>query len=112
MESGNHRMRTYGMFLAGGMIGAGIALLLAPQSGKRTRRDIRHLGEKVVKKSEVIGMELRHSLDRLADNVSEKWHDGLELSRDLSKKTGREVRRAMQSGKAFLQDGAQRIHVS
>ena len=34
-------------FLAGGLIGAGVALLLAPQSGKKTRKQIRELAEDV-----------------------------------------------------------------
>lgn len=29
-------------FLLGGAVGAGLALLLAPQSGKKTRRQIQH----------------------------------------------------------------------
>ncbi|BCB96704.1 hypothetical protein JZK55_16260 [Dissulfurispira thermophila] len=34
-------------FLLGGMVGAGLALLLAPQSGVETRRKIRELTEEV-----------------------------------------------------------------
>ncbi len=32
-------------FLIGGAVGAGLALLLAPQTGAKTRRQIRHLAE-------------------------------------------------------------------
>ncbi|MEW5747039.1 MAG: YtxH domain-containing protein [Nitrospirota bacterium] len=32
-------------FLLGGAVGAGVALLLAPQSGKKTRRQIHHFAE-------------------------------------------------------------------
>ena len=32
-------------FLIGGAVGAGVALLMAPQSGKRTRRQIKDLAE-------------------------------------------------------------------
>lgn len=31
--------------LVGGLVGAGVALLLAPQSGRRTRRKLRHKAE-------------------------------------------------------------------
>ncbi len=109
MENSNHRMRTYGAFLAGGLIGAGVAILFAPHSGKRTRREIRHLGKKVLRKSEAIGMDLRHSLDNLVDDVSEKLRDGVELGRDLTKKTGKEVRHALRSGTSYLKEGVQRI---
>ena len=32
-------------FLVGGAVGAGLALLLAPQTGKKTRRQIREIAE-------------------------------------------------------------------
>ena len=35
-------------FLIGGIVGAGLALLLAPQSGRRTRRQIADMAEDVV----------------------------------------------------------------
>lgn len=34
-------------FLAGGLIGAGLALIFAPQSGKKTRKQIREFAEDV-----------------------------------------------------------------
>lgn len=34
-------------FLIGGLVGAGLALLLAPQSGKKTRRQIADLADDV-----------------------------------------------------------------
>jgi gas vesicle protein len=64
-------------FLAGSIIGAGIALLFAPQSGRRTRRDIKYLGEKTLRGTEKIGMDLRHSLESVSDDISEKLKDGL-----------------------------------
>lgn len=38
-------------FLLGGMVGAGLALLLAPQSGAETRRKIREITEEVKEKT-------------------------------------------------------------
>lgn len=35
-------------FLIGGIVGAGLALLLAPQTGKRTRKQIAEMAEDVV----------------------------------------------------------------
>ena len=37
-------------FLLGGMVGAGIAILLAPQSGRETREKIKELAETVKEK--------------------------------------------------------------
>ncbi|OGW33362.1 MAG: hypothetical protein A2X59_05385 [Nitrospirae bacterium GWC2_42_7] len=38
-------------FLLGGVVGAGIALLLAPQSGQETRQKIKELADEVKEKS-------------------------------------------------------------
>ena len=37
------------LLVAGGIIGAGVALLFAPQSGERTRKDLVRLGKKLKK---------------------------------------------------------------
>jgi gas vesicle protein len=42
-------MRTVCIALAAAAVGAGTALLFAPQSGERTRRQIRHKAEDLVK---------------------------------------------------------------
>ena len=44
-EDRNLGMITIFSFLVGGAVGAGLALLLAPQSGKKTRRQLRELAE-------------------------------------------------------------------
>jgi len=77
MEMPNGKLRTIGTFVAGGLIGAGIAILLAPQSGKRTRRELRHMGRKALHKSEALGMDLRNSFHNLVDDVSSRFKDGV-----------------------------------
>ncbi|MBZ5498182.1 MAG: YtxH domain-containing protein [Acidobacteriia bacterium] len=98
MEVRNGRMSTLGSIAVGGLLGAGIALLFAPQSGKRTRRDLRHFGKKVLNKSEAIGMDLCHSVDNLVNGVSEKVYDGVERSLDWTKRATRDVQCAVGSG--------------
>lgn len=69
-------------FLAGSIVGGCIALLFAPQSGSRTRRDIKYLGEKALKQTEKIGMDLRHSVQDMADDISENLNEGLRRVND------------------------------
>ena len=45
MTAGNGYAAGAGAFLIGAMLGAGTALLMAPQSGARTRRQIRYYAE-------------------------------------------------------------------
>jgi gas vesicle protein len=73
---GSKAIKTVGSLLVGGVVGAGVALLFAPQSGRRTRRDIRYLGKKALNRSESMVMDWRRSFDNLLDDVSEKLHRG------------------------------------
>ncbi len=65
----NERYQSGGMgFLAGamigGLIGAGVALLFAPQSGEDTRKMLR-------KKANELGKEF----EEMKDNVNEQWKE-------------------------------------
>lgn len=96
MEMQNGKIRTIGTFVVGGLIGAGVAILFAPQSGKRTRRELRHMGKKVLHKSEALGMDIRNSLDNLVDDISTKLKDGVARGRDWSQQAKKDVRNHIQ----------------
>jgi len=60
MKTGK-KMRTIGWALGAGLAGAGAALLLAPRSGRVTRRLIRH-------KAEDFGHGAREAYERVKEN--------------------------------------------
>jgi gas vesicle protein len=64
-------------FIAGTLLGAGVALLFAPQSGRKTRRDIRQFAEKTGNKVEAAQLKLHHSVENIIGDVSEKLQEGL-----------------------------------
>jgi len=55
-----------GSFLLGAAIGAGIALLLAPQSGAETRRDLK-------RKARQVSDAAKDAADELSDNVVDRY---------------------------------------
>ncbi len=63
-------------FLLGGMVGAGLALLLAPQSGQETRRRIKELAEDASDKTSdyYVHMKdkIRSSIEKGKDMLEEK----------------------------------------
>jgi len=63
-------------FLLGGMVGAGLALLLAPQSGQETRRKIKELADEAKEKaSEYTGTakeRIRSTVEKGKDFFEEK----------------------------------------
>ena len=102
MEARNEKCNGVLLFAAGSLIGAGVALLLAPQSGKRTRRDIVHLGKMAKKRSQQIQVEMRHAIDDLVEDISEKMQEGMDRGREWTEKTTQGVLQALNSGKDYI----------
>jgi gas vesicle protein len=56
-------------FLAGAVVGGGIALLLAPQSGERTRRQLKRMAEDVKEKTEDCYDEIKDKAAEIIEKV-------------------------------------------
>lgn len=69
-------------FVAGTLLGAGMALVVAPQSGRKTRRDIRQFVEKTGAKVEAAQLEVRHSIENIIGDISEKLQEGMTCGMD------------------------------
>lgn len=54
-------------FLLGGVVGAGLALLVAPQSGEATRRKIKELADDIKDKTNEYINEARSKVNSVAD---------------------------------------------
>jgi gas vesicle protein len=88
---------TAAALIAGTLVGVGIALLLAPQSGRKTRRDIRHFAEKVGNKAAAARLELQHSIDNIIGDVEEKLQEGLSCGMDWTDSKIVDLRRALEA---------------
>ena len=55
-------------FLLGGIVGAGLALLLAPQSGEETRKKIREFADDVKDKTAGLVDEAKHKVTDIVDD--------------------------------------------
>jgi len=60
--SENTGSKMFFSFLTGAAIGAGLALLFAPQSGKETRKQIKDFSEK-------LGGEVKDGVDRISEKA-------------------------------------------
>ncbi len=76
--SDNTGSKMFFSFLTGATIGAGLALLFAPQSGKETRRQIKDFSEK-------LGSEVKENVEK----ISERAVDLIESGKDTFKKKPR-----------------------
>jgi gas vesicle protein len=95
-------MNTAAALILGAFLGAGVALLLAPQSGRKTRHDIRQFAEKVESKAEAARTELQHSIDNIIGDVEEKLQEGLAGGMDWTDGKIVDLRRALEEARKSL----------
>jgi gas vesicle protein len=92
-----------GSFLAGLAIGAGIALLFAPQSGAETRREIGRRARRVRRAAEgVVGDVTDSVVDRFQAARAEV-EERIESARHAIELKKEQVQRAMEAGRAAAQ---------
>jgi gas vesicle protein len=88
---------TAAALIAGALVGAGVALLFAPQSGHRTRHDIRLFSEKVGNRAESARIQLQRSIDRIIGDAEGKILDVMNSGKEWTDTQMTEFRRALDS---------------
>lgn len=97
------------MLVAGGIIGAGVALLFAPQSGKKTRQDIQKYARKAKRRAGDMVDDFSESVSELAEVVSEKASEILDKGKDVAGEARRELMRAIEDGQQKLEKQKSRL---
>ena len=99
MSCDHRRGESLIFFIIGGLIGAGIALLYAPKSGKETREDIKRIAKKVVEhireEKEVVQRKLSDLMHQISSKTEELVHGGVQMAEDKK----RELLAAIQAAK-------------
>jgi gas vesicle protein len=85
-------------FLLGGLVGAGFALLLAPQSGLETRRKIRELSEDV--KGKTMGY---------VDDMKGRISGGIDKGKELYDEKKSIISTAIEAGKEAYEKEKERL---
>jgi gas vesicle protein len=88
--------------LAGALLGAGVALLFAPQSGRKTRRDIRQFAEKAGDRVGAARLELQHSIDNIIGDVEGKLQKGLASGMDWTDSKIVDLRQALEAARKSI----------
>lgn len=104
MADNNNSTLAGALFLvAGGIIGAGVALLFAPQSGKATRKDITRYAKRAKRKAGYIVEDFSDNISKMIDMAGERAEDILETGKDLADDAKRELLRAFEKGQEKLE---------
>lgn len=91
------------LMVAGGIIGAGLALLLAPQSGQRTRRDISRYTKKVKSRADEAVEDLTDNINDLVETIGDKTEDLLEKGKDVAGNARKDLIRLIEEGASRLE---------
>ena len=91
------------MLLAGGAIGAGLALLFAPQSGKKTRKDVRRYAKKVRSRAEEMAGDLSDSVTDLVDDLGKKTTALVERGGDVAEDWRKHLLDTLEDGQKSLE---------
>ncbi len=91
------------LVFAGGVIGAGLALLFAPQSGERTRKDIVRYTKKARNRADEVADDLAANVSNLVDALGEKTDDLLETGKDVAVSARKDLIKLIEEGASKLE---------
>lgn len=109
-EKKNNRIVAGALLLvAGGIIGTGLTLLLAPQSGQRTRRDIARYGRKVKAHADEALDNLTDTVADLVDSIGDKTEDILDKGKDAAGDARMDLIRLIEKGAHALEKFSKKL---
>jgi gas vesicle protein len=91
------------LIVAGGIIGAGMALLLAPQSGKKTRKDILRYSKKVRNRADETVDELASNVNSMVESIGDKTEELLEKGKEAAGGARKDLIRLIEEGASKLE---------
>ena len=97
------------VFLAGGLIGAGISLLYAPLNGEKTRQYLRVQTKKAKKRARHVTENARENIECLIDEIRETTDRVIEEGIELTKDKKAELLAAIEAGKKAMEEERKRI---
>lgn len=111
-ESSNSAVVGALMLVAGGILGASVALLYAPQSGDKTRKGLARYAKKTRRRTqeavEAVEDFSEHVAD-MAEAVGERATEILEKGKDMAYGAKKSLLKAMEEGEARLEKERARL---
>jgi gas vesicle protein len=98
-----------GFLLAGALVGAGVALLYAPQSGRRTRKDVKRFARTTADRLDDLQTDIRDQARNWVEDMSEAIKDGVGRGKELGAEAYAQVLQSFDSAKQCVEDGKSRI---
>ena len=100
----SHKIEKYAFVLLGSFVGAGIALLFAPQTGARTRKQIVKYGKKAGTRAQKFVGEIAESMDDVLGDILQIGEQGIDKGKQLTDKARGEILEVLDAGKKYIED--------
>ena len=100
------------MLIAGGILGAGVALLYAPQSGEKTRKEITRYAKRARRRTlEAVEAveDFTEQVTDMAEAVGDRASEILEKGKDMAYGAKKGLLKAIQDGEARLEKERARL---
>lgn len=91
------------LMVAGGIVGAGLALLWAPQSGQRTRRDISRYAKRAKTRADEAVEDITTNINDLVETIGEKTDELVEKGKDVASGARKDLMRLIEEGASRLE---------
>ncbi len=91
------------LIFAGGVMGASLALLFAPQSGTRTRNDLLRYSKRARNRADEVVDDLASNVSNLVEAIGEKTDDLLEKGKDAAGGARKDLIRLIEEGASKLE---------
>jgi gas vesicle protein len=101
--------RSLFIFLAGGLIGAGLSILYTPMTGEKTRQYLRIQTKKAKKKARYLSESFREDVDDLIEEIKEITDKVIEEGIELTKEKKAELLAAIEAGKKAMEEEKKKI---
>jgi gas vesicle protein len=104
MENRDNKIAAAALLLfAGGIIGAGLALLYAPQTGERTRRDLSRCAKRVKTRADDAVEDLADNISDLVETIGDKTDDLMESGKEVAGSARKNLIKLIEEGAAKLE---------
>ena len=97
------------MLVAGGVIGAGMALLFAPQSGRKTRRQIARYGRKVRNEAEEMVRETAETVSEMIEDLGDRTSEVVDRGSEVADGWRRQLLETLDRGQKNLEKQRKRL---
>lgn len=88
----------------GGLLGAGVALMLAPQTGEKTRKQLIKYSKKAGTRTQQFVSDIGDSLDSVIHDVLDASSTGLQKGKKLTALARKEILDVLDAGKSYIDE--------